>query len=137
MTLKEFLSEKDRFAKSIGVKITEIGEDYSKAELTVEERHLNGGDVCQGGVYFTLADIAMAAVMNNSGKLTLTISSSVNYVKSAFLGDHLTAECRLIVPAYKVPYMEVRVTNQNGDICCIVTGLGYRKKDDIKFDGLQ
>ena len=45
MQLIDFLNEKDRFAKSIGAQLTELREGYSRAELTVEERHLNGADV--------------------------------------------------------------------------------------------
>jgi len=137
VTLKEFLNKQDRFANSSGIQLTEIRPGYAKAEMDVEERHLNGGNVCQGGVYFTLADLAIAAVANTSGKLTLGIQNSIAFVKSAYKGDHLTAEATEVVPAYKVPYMEVRVTNQNGDICAIVTGLGYRKKEDVVFQGLQ
>ena len=62
MQLIDFLNEKDRFAKSIGAQLTELREGYSRAELTVEERHLNGADVCQGGVIYTLADLAFAGV---------------------------------------------------------------------------
>ena len=50
MTLLEKLNATDRFAQSIGAQLTEVREGYAKAELTVEERHLNGAGVCQGGV---------------------------------------------------------------------------------------
>ena len=60
MTLKEFFKG-DRFAVLAGCELTEIREGYARATMTVEERHLNGGDVCQGGAIFTLADLAFAA----------------------------------------------------------------------------
>ena len=62
MTLLERLNAEDRFARSIGARLTEVREGYSCADLTVEERHLNGAGVCQGGVIYTLADLAFAAV---------------------------------------------------------------------------
>ena len=92
MTLLERLNATDRFAKTNGIQLTEIREGYAKAEMTVEERHLNGGNVCQGGAIFTLADLAIAAVMNSHGLLTLGIENQVTYVSSALLGDHLIAE---------------------------------------------
>ena len=42
MTLLERLNATDRFAKTNGIQLTEIREGYAKAEMTVEERHLNG-----------------------------------------------------------------------------------------------
>ena len=73
MTLKERISGGDRFARSIGVELTEVREGYARAELTVREDHLNAAGACQGGVYYTLADLAFAAVANPSRS---TITSS-------------------------------------------------------------
>lgn len=70
MTLQERLNNDDRFAKSIGAQLTTVREGYACAELTVEERHLNGAGVCQGGVMYTLADLAFAAVANSHGILS-------------------------------------------------------------------
>ena len=62
MTLQERLNNDDRFAKSIGAQLVEVREGYARARLTVEEQHLNGAGVCQGGVIYTLADLAFAAL---------------------------------------------------------------------------
>lgn len=109
MTLLERLNETDRFAKTNGIQLTEIREGYAKAEMTVEERHLNGGNVCQGGAIFTLADLAIAAVMNSHGLLTLGIENQVTYVSSALLGDHLIAEAVETVNHKKIPFAQVTI----------------------------
>ena len=70
MTLQERLNNEDRFAKSIGAQLTEVREGYACAELMVEEHHLNGAGVCQGGVMYTLADLSFAAVANSHGILS-------------------------------------------------------------------
>ena len=137
MTLLEHLNKNDRFAASIGAQLTTIREGYAKAELTVEERHLNGANVCQGGVMYTLADLAFAGVANCHGILTLGISNTITFLKSAKLGDHLTAECTEVLDHQKLPYCDIRVTNQNGEILAMVTGLAYRMKKDFPFDSLM
>ena len=137
MTLLEHLNKNDRFAASIGAQLTTIREGYAKAELTVEERHLNGANVCQGGVMYTLADLAFAGVANCHGILTLGISNTITFLKSAKLGDHLTAECTEVLDHQKVPYCDIRVTNQNGEILAMVTGLAYRMRKDFPFDSLM
>ena len=92
MTLIETLNKTDRFAANNGIQLTEVREGYAKAEMTVEECHLNGGGVCQGGAIFTLVDLAFAAVCNSHGLLTFGINNSICFLRSARLEDHLIAE---------------------------------------------
>ena len=137
MTLKEFLSQNDRFAANSGCVLEEIGDGYARASLVVTPEHLNAGGVCQGGAYFTLADIAIAAVMNSHGALTFGVENNIVYVKSAMAGDTLTAEATEVVNHHKLPYVDVRISNQHGELCCIVTGIGYRKKGELPVHGLM
>ena len=127
MTIKEFF-KKDRFADLIGAELIEAGDEYAKARMKVEERHLNGGDICQGGAVFTLADLAFAAAVNSHGTLTFAITSSITYVRSARLGDVLYAEAHELVNHHSVPYCEVKVTDEGGNLIAVFTGSGYRKK---------
>lgn len=136
MTLKGFLSENDRFAANSGCLLEEIGDGYARASLLVTKEHLNAGGVCQGGAYFTLADIAIAAVMNSHGQLTFGVENNIVYVKSAKAGDRLTAVATEVMNHHKLPYVDVRITNQHGELCCIVTGIGYRKQASLPVDEL-
>lgn len=136
-TLKEILTDGDHFARNIGVRLIEIREGFASAELHVEERHLNAAGVCQGGVYFTLADLTFAAVMNSHGPVTVGIQNSITYLRSAILGDTLLAETVETCNHHRLPFCETRITNQNGELMCIVTGSAYRKKETFAFDGLQ
>ena len=86
MTLLERLNRDDRFASGIGARLTEIREGYARAELTVAEQHLNAAGVCQGGVLYTLADLSFAGVANCHGILSLGISNTITFIKSAQLG---------------------------------------------------
>ena len=131
MTLKEFLSNNDRFAANSGCHLEEIGHGYARATLTVTPEHLNAGGVCQGGVFFTLADIAIAAVMNSHEQLTFGIQNSIVYIKSAYTGDTLTAVATEVANHHKLPYVDVRITNQHDELLCVVTGIGYRKREQM------
>lgn len=137
MTLKDFLSQNDRFAANSGCILKEIREGYACAELLVSSEHLNAGGVCQGGVYFTLADIALAAVMNSHEGTTFGIENNIMFLHSAKIGDKLTAEATEVYNHHKIPYVEVRITNQLGELCCVVTGLAYRKSIKMPVDGLM
>ena len=104
---------------------------HAVAEMTVMTMHLNGGNVCQGGALFTLADLAIAAWMNYNGQLTFGINNSIMFVSSAREGDVLRAEAVGICDHHKIPAVEVRVTNQDGRLICHVTGMGYRKNNNV------
>ena len=137
MTLLEKLNQADHFANSIGAQLVEVREGYARAELTVENRHLNGAGVCQGGVMFTLADLAFAAVANSRGILSVGVQNSISYIKSAQLGDRLSAECFEQVNHHKLPYCDVRITNQRGEVLACVTGLAYRTHQPYEFNSLM
>ena len=137
MTLQEILNTNDRFAACNGIQLTEVKEGYARAEMTVGSDHLNAGGVCQGGALFTLADLALAAVMNSHGRMTFGIGSSISFLHSAKVGDHLVAEAIETLNHHKIPYCEVKVKNQNGDLICAITGTAYRKDSPMPFDTLM
>lgn len=131
MDIQELLNRTDRFAANAGCRITEVDERHAVAEMTVKTMHLNGGNVCQGGALFTLADLAIAALMNCRGQLTFGINNSIMFVSSAHEGDVLRAEAVAICDHHKIPAVEARVTNQDGRLICHVTGMGYRKNVNV------
>lgn len=130
MTLKEFFKG-DRFAAWAGAELIEISEGYAKARMLITDRHLNGGNVCQGGALFTLADLAFAAAVNSHLIMTVTTSSNITYVRSVSEG-YVYAEARELVDHRRMPYAEVRLTDEQGNLVAIFTASGYRK--DIKLD---
>ncbi|MBR6998494.1 MAG: PaaI family thioesterase [Prevotella sp.] len=135
MTLKEFF-KRDRFAVLAGCELLEIREGYARARMTVEEHHLNGGDFCQGGAIFTLADLAFAAAVNSHLVLTVSTSSNITYFRSVPLGATVYAEARELVDHHRMPYAEVSITDEQGRLVAIFTSGGYRKSD-MKLEGVQ
>ncbi|MBP3767537.1 MAG: hotdog fold thioesterase [Prevotella sp.] len=138
MTLKDLLNRNDRFAAANGIQLTEIREGYARAEMTVSRNHLNGGNVCQGGALFTLADLAFAAVTNSHGQLSFGIQSSITFSRSAMEGDVLRAEATETINHHKIPYCEVKISNQRGELIAVFTGMAYRKSDrKMEVEGLM
>lgn len=134
MTLLELLNRDDRFAASNGIQLTQVTETDAEACMTVAENHLNGGGVCQGGALFTLADLAIAAVMNASGQLTFGVENTITFVHSARLGDRLKAIARMTHDHRKLPFCQVEIVNQNQELIATLTALGYRKEHKMPFE---
>lgn len=130
MVLKDYLNQFDRFAAANGAQVVDVAEGCAKAVMTVEERHLNGANVCQGGAIFTLADLAFAAAVNSHGLATVGTANNITYMRSAKLGDILTAEAKE-ENHHKLPFCEVRVCNQEGALICVMTGMAYRRNTPL------
>ena len=132
-SLKEILAN-DHFACSTGVELLEIKEGYAKARLLVTERHLNAGGVCQGGALFTLADLAFAAVANGRNQLTLSLNANITFLRPARQG-YIYAEAVEIYNHVRVPFIEVRISDEGGELVAVFTSSGYRKKESIGLEG--
>ena len=134
-TLKEFLKN-DQFAACSGVELTEVKPGYARARMLVTARHLNGGGVCQGGALFTLADLAFAAVANSHRQLTLSVNANITFLRSVKEG-YVYAEATEVFNHHRIPFIEVRITDEAGELIAIFTSSGYRKSAELPVDGLE
>ena len=130
MNIQELLNRTDRFAANAGCRITEVDTEHAVAEMVVTNSHLNGANVCQGGALFTLADLAFAAAINSHLELTFSTSSNITFVANVSEG-YVYAEAHEVVDHPKMPYGEVRVTDEAGRLLAIFTSSAYRKKGAI------
>ncbi len=128
MTLKEYF-EGDRFAANAGMIIDEIGEGYGRVHVKVNDQHLNGANYCQGGVIFTLADLAFACATNSHGIPTVTASANITFFRAVESDSILTAQAHEIFDHKSLPYVEVRVTDEKGVIVAMMTANGYRRRN--------
>lgn len=137
MTLQEYLNTKDRFAANNGMRLVEVKQGSAVAEMTVEERHLNGAGICQGGALFTFADLAIAAAMNSQGNVTVGLENAMTFHHPARQGEHLTAKASVLCDHGKIPFCRVEIFNGSGELLASGTSLGYRKADRFDFDSLM
>lgn len=135
MTINEFLKG-DAFALFAGVELLEIGSGYARARMEIQPMHLNGGGVCQGGAIFTLADLAFAAATNSHARLTLSITSSINFFKAESKG-YLYAEAKEVFSHKRLANCEVRITNEAGELIATFNGTGYRKDTELPFAPIE
>lgn len=131
-TLIDFLKN-DHFAVRSGVELLEIKPGYAKARMLVTPEHLNGGGVCQGGALFTLADLAFAAAANSHKKLTLSVNANISFLRSVKEG-YVYADAEELFNHRRIPFIEVRLTNEEGELIGIMTSSGYRKDIELPID---
>lgn len=126
MTTQEFLSH-DHFARLIGSELTEVGDGTAKARMLVDDRHLNGNGVCQGGAIFALADLALAAAFNSHELNAVSVSSSISFINPAPKG-WLYADARIVADHRRLPFGEAIITDEAGNTVAVATGSGYRRR---------
>ena len=124
--LKDFFLH-DEFARQNGIEIVEIAEGYARTQVRIEPRHLNAGGYVQGGVLFTLADLAFAAATNSHGTLTVTSTANITFVKGATDGL-ISAQAQELVNSRHLPFCEVRIIDDMGNLLAVFTASGYRKE---------
>ncbi len=118
--------EKDAFTRLLGLVVDEVKEGYCKLHFTVTADMLNGFDVLHGGVTYSAADSAFAFASNGYNRLSLALSTAMDYFESGKVGDTLTVEATEESLRYKTGVYLVRVTNQHGKLIALFKGTGYR-----------
>lgn len=115
----------DEFARQNGIEIVEVCDGYARTQVSITPRHLNAAGVVQGGLLFTLADLAFAAATNSHGTLTVTTTANITFLHGASAGV-ITAEAHELLDHRRVPFCEVRITDADGRFLALFTASGYR-----------
>ena len=120
------LMKADKFVDFCGITLDEIGPGYAKTSMDIKPHHLNGAGVIQGGVLFTLADYALASAANSREKLSVSIETSMSFIKGISTGKVFAVakevSCGRTLARYDVP-----VTTEDGTLIALLHGTVFRK----------
>lgn len=112
----------DEASRRLGMELTVERPGEATAVMTVDERMINGYEVCHGGYVFTLADSAFAFACNGYDRVTLAAGASIEFLRPARLGDRLTARAREINRGRRSGVYDVEVQNQDGKTVAVFRG---------------
>ncbi len=129
MDIQEFLSQV-RFAKLLGIKLTEIRPGEAKAKLHIRDEHMNAVNILQGGVLFTLADYTVAAAANAYGNIAVVINSNISFIKSVKTGE-IFAWATETSSNSKIASYTVSITDSSGEQIASCQSIVFRKKELI------
>lgn len=128
LTLKEReIFARDLYAtrtSGIVIDCAEVGRSICSMKIT--DGHLNAAGFVMGGAIFTLADFAFGVAANTEKAITVTLSSSIQFISAAKC-DTLTAEAKCIKEGRSVVFYEVNITDDKGKLIATATCNGYRK----------
>ena len=121
---KEYFKN-DKFAYNSGMVLEDLGEDFSLCTMDLDDRHLNANGGIMGGVMFTLADLAFAALSNNIHRPTVAQQVSINYL-AAPKGKKLIAWAELLKNGRSSTIIQVKVSDETGREIALFTGTGFK-----------
>lgn len=132
--MKESIIERvsaDPYAKFLGIQIEKVEEGEAVVSIRVKENMLNFHGAANGGLIFSLADVAFAIASNSYGQTSVGINVSINYMKAAMLGDSLTATAQEVSKNPRLALYRLTVRNQINEIIAVADGMVYRKKEQF------
>ena len=118
------LFQNDRFATENGAVIEEVDDHYAKCSLMLEDRHRNAMGAVMGGVYFTLADFALAVASNWHKMGYVSLNSEITYLTAA-RGNQLIAEAFCVKNGRTTGYYRIDVKDELGNLSAAVTATTF------------
>lgn len=104
------------FAEDIGIHTVEIRSGYARAELNIEDRHLNFVGSVHGGCLFSLADTVCGSAAASHGFYCTTLNGNVNYLAAAINVKKLIAEAKEIKQGKRVCVYDVEIRDEKGTL---------------------
>lgn len=121
---REYFKE-DRFATRNGMQLDELSDTRSVCSMTLTDDHRNANGGIMGGVMFTLADLAFAALTNQIHMPSVAQQVSINYL-SAPKGERLVATATLKKSGRSSTIINVDVTDDTGRDVAQFIGTGFK-----------
>ena len=118
------LFQNDRVATENGAVIEEVDDHYAKCSLMLEDRHRNAMGAVMGGVYFTLADFALAVASNWQKMGYVSLNSEITYLTAA-RGNQLIAEAFCVKNGRTTGYYRIDVKDELGNLSAAVTATTF------------
>lgn len=106
--------ETDRCTQWLGAEVLTAEEGHAALRMTIRPEMTNGFGIVHGGMIFTLADTCFAMACNHpqgdDGTVTVASGADITFLKSAGIGDTLTAEAHHVAQAGRSGVFDVVVT---------------------------
>jgi len=132
--VRDVMFADDAASKMLGMEIADVGAGRAVVTMTVRADMLNGFAICHGGLIATLADSAFAFACNSRNALTVASGFGIDILKSARLGDRLTATAEETSLAGRTGLYDITVENQNGELIAVFRGRSYRLAERKVFE---
>ncbi len=108
--------------QTMGMELLYCKPGTASMRMTIDDKHLNGHQMCHGGFIFTLADSTFAFACNSHNNATVASAASIEFLKPAHLGDVLTCVGVEQVLSGRHGVYDMTVRNQKDQVIALFRG---------------
>ncbi len=109
--------------QNLGIKFTEIGEDFMIATMPVDRRTVQPMQILHGGASVALAEtlgsVASFACIDPNLFDTVGIAINANHLKAVSIGKKVTGKVTPVKIGKKLHIWQIEIKDENGDTVCI------------------
>lgn len=117
---KEALENTKGFITNNNYKVIEVKDNYCKLEAEITETSINHLNICHGGFLYGLADTAGGVASMTDQRVSVTVSSSVNFLRPA-AGKKLVAEAIKVKTGQSISVFDVKIYDEKDKMVCTST----------------
>lgn len=115
-----------RFAGSLpghfGIRILEIGPDFIRAEMPVDDRHIQPFGILHGGASVVLAETLGSMASNMTlpeGRMAVGLEVNANHISSVPKGETVSAVCRPFHLGRNTQVWQTEIHRADGRLACV------------------
>jgi len=125
--------EREAFSRKLDLRLVELEEGYSRAEMTFTPDMENIFGMAHGGAIFALIDMAFETACNSHGVTAVALNVMVSYMASPAPGSRLTAEARELNCTRKTANYDIKVYDGENRLIASCQALAFRKGSPLTF----
>jgi acyl-CoA thioesterase len=107
---------------TMGMQLLYCKPGEASMRMSIQDKHLNGHQMCHGGFIFTLADSTFAFACNSHNNAAVASAASIEFLKPALLGDVLTCVGVEQVLSGRHGVYDMTVRNQKDQMIALFRG---------------
>jgi len=118
--------DNDSFSQWLGIERSTVEEGRCVLKMKIRKEMLNGFQILHGGIYYSLADSALAFAANSYGIKSVSIETSISHILPCKEGDEIVATTNEISLSNKIGIYNININNVEGNLVAVFKGTVYR-----------
>lgn len=115
---------KNTLNETLGIELIEVGDDYLKARMPVDHRHVQPFRILHGGANVVLAETlgsfaSNLMLENHSGKMPVGVEINANHLSSVPEGGSVVGTVRPVRTGRNIHVWNIEIHDQSGKLSCV------------------
>lgn len=127
---QRYFNKNDAFSVRNGVRLTHLQKGYAVAEMDFAPELCNLLGTLHGGAYYTLADVAAGSAVIPYGRVCVTLSADIHYLRPPS-GGIIKATANVTQRGERIAVCKVDIEDAADKLLCVCTVTMYQTSREI------